>query len=241
MKAITTFALIAASAAAWWLLGPSPLLARSWAVLLSVVLPVVAGAQTRWIGSTETIPRIPVYISSMLSLWILALVTIPVVYLSGVSRADLGLVVPGALFFAGAAVSVTAVSIGILILMSAAGARESPLARRLIPVVRQEKIVFAALSVTAGICEEFVFRGFLLHTFSAVWGGLIAVVLSSIVFGALHAYQQLGGAVRAALLGALLCMPPLLAGTILPSIVAHAAIDLVSGLFLARRLVPEMA
>jgi CAAX protease family protein len=231
----------AAAAAAWFLLAPVPWPARLWGVVVSIVLPVVAGAQVRLIGRPEAVPRIPVYASSMVSLWVLALVTVPVSGLSRFSAADLGLVVPAVWRVIGTAAGVTAVSIGVLFVMSAGGMRESPLARRLIPVSRREKLVFAGLSMTAGICEEFVFRGFLLHTFSMAWGGPIAVAVSSVVFGALHAYQHLGGAVRAALLGALLCVPTLLTGSILPSVIAHAGIDLISGLLLARRFAPEMA
>lgn len=233
--------LAGAAVAAWFVLAPAVWPARLWAVVLSVLLPVLAGRQTRLIGDPETLPRIPVYVSSALSLWVLALLTVVVAFLSRFTLVSLGLIALPALRTLASAGAVTALSIAVLLIMNAARIRESPLATRLIPVSRREKIAFAGLSVTAGICEEFVFRGFLLHTFSTLWGGTVAVALSSVVFGGLHAYQHVGGALRAGLLGALLCMPPLLTGSILPSVIAHAAIDGIAGLFLARRFLSEMA
>jgi membrane protease YdiL (CAAX protease family) len=56
------------------------------------------------------------------------------------------------------------------------------------------------------------------------------------VFGIMHAYQDVGGAARAAILGAVLAVPVVLTGSIVPAMVAHAAIDLTSGLLLARWL-----
>jgi membrane protease YdiL (CAAX protease family) len=230
-----------AAAAAWLALAPTPWPARIWAVLLLVPLPVLASAQTRLIAEPQTVPRIPVYASSAISLWMLAFVTAPVSMLSGFTAADLGLRVPPPGPFLVAAAGVTVAAIAILFIMSAAGIRESPLTRRLIPVSRREKLAFTGLSVTAGICEEFVFRGFLLYILIALRGPTFAVLLSSAAFGWLHAYQHPGGAFRAALLGALLCVPPLVTGSILPAVVAHAAIDIIAGLFLARRLVMRMA
>lgn len=49
--------------------------------------------------------------------------------------------------------------------------------------------VFAILTivVVAPVVEEIVFRGVLLHRFAVKWGPLIAVLLSSVLFGILHA------------------------------------------------------
>ncbi|HEX2729856.1 MAG TPA: CPBP family intramembrane glutamic endopeptidase [Rubrobacteraceae bacterium] len=62
----------------------------------------------------------------------------------------------------------------------------------LLPSTREERWVFAALSVTAGICEEILFRGFLLFYLQDFFLGLplaAAVTVSSIVFGMAHLYQ----------------------------------------------------
>ena len=115
--------------------------------------------------------------------------------------------------------------------------REAPVLRELLPVSGPERSLFVALSATAGICEEIVFRGFLIHALTLATGSVtLALLLSSCVFGVVHAYQSPLGAVRAALLGALLALPLVFHGSIVPAILAHTLIDILSGLWLARWL-----
>ena len=80
-------------------------------------------------------------------------------------------------------------------------------------------------------------RGFLLYALHVATGSaVLAVVLSSGAFAVVHAYQQPLGALRAGLLGAILAVPLLLGHPIYAPILAHAAIDILSGLWLARYL-----
>src|SRR5690606_3911022 len=58
-------------------------------------------------------------------------------------------------------------------------------------------------------------------------------VLSSLVFGVLHAYQGTIGIVRTFLMGSVLATGFVLSGSLWPAIIAHTAIDLVAGLVLA--------
>ena len=66
-----------------------------------------------------------------------------------------------------------------------------------------------------------------------------AALLSSAVFGVLHAYQGWLGMVRTGMLGLLLAAAFLLSGSLWPCIVAHAILDLVAGLLLGDTLVKE--
>ncbi len=53
-----------------------------------------------------------------------------------------------------------------------------------------EQVLWVALSFSAGICEEFVYRGYLQRQFTAWLGGpLQGIAASAIVFGLTHAYQ----------------------------------------------------
>jgi membrane protease YdiL (CAAX protease family) len=133
--------------------------------------------------------------------------------------------------------AVTTAGIAILFGFRLAGVKEPAIVRELMPVTPSERVLFGAVSVSAGICEEIVYRGFLIHVLHGATGSIIlAVIVSSGAFGVAHAYQQPAGALRAALLGLVLAAPLLTTGSILPSIVAHTAIDLLSGLWLARYL-----
>ena len=97
------------------------------------------------------------------------------------------------------------------------------------------------LAPTAGICEEFLYRGFLLSEasgwfHSALWG----IVISSLAFGLAHVYQGVNGMFRAALLGALLAYPVVAVGSLYPSMTAHFLIDAVALLWLGPKfLKPE--
>ena len=226
-----------AALVAWHQLAGVPTAARAWAVVLLVPLPIFLVVQGRALSSLETLPRTEAYVSSIVSLWGLALATAAVSWVSGYGFAELGLLTTGAsstLLLAGA---MTLAGVAVLFAFRFAGVREPRMVRELMPVSTQDRLLFIGVSITAGICEEVVFRGFLIHVLHGATGSLaVALVLSSGVFGIAHAYQQPAGALRAALLGLILAMPLVLHGTILPSILAHAAIDILSGLWLSRYL-----
>lgn len=111
---------------------------------------------------------------------------------------------------------------------------------RLIPRTSREKRLFAGLSVVAGFGEEVAYRGYLLSTLELL--GLspwIAAIVSSAAFGLLHAYQGAAGIVRTGLTGLLLVLPVFATGSLIPSILAHACINLIAGLLIGPRLLAE--
>jgi membrane protease YdiL (CAAX protease family) len=227
--------------ALWFLLHDVPGPARFWAVTLSVLLPVLAAVQVGAARDPESLPRIPAYVSSILSLWFIAAITATVARFSGLDARQLALAPVSAFPLVAWSLAVTFAGLALVFSANRLGFRESDLLRRLLPVSRVEKQVFSGLSVTAGICEELVFRGFLLHVLAGPFGTLGAVVASSAVFGLAHAYQKASGSARAGLLGALLALPVVLTGSLWPSMIAHTAIDIASGVFLTDRLVGKVA
>lgn len=100
--------------------------------------------------------------------------------------------------------------------------------KALLPVTQRERAYYAALAVTAGICEEIVFRGFLLWYLPTVFGlsVLAAVVVSSLIFGLGHLYQGIWGLVATGLAGAGLAGLYLATDSLLFPIVLHALVDL---------------
>jgi hypothetical protein len=53
-----------------------------------------------------------------------------------------------------------------------------------------EIVVWIGVSISAGICEELAFRGFLHRQFHALIGNIgLAVLAQGLVFGLFHAYQ----------------------------------------------------
>lgn len=99
----------------------------------------------------------------------------------------------------------------------------------MLPHTMGELAWFTALSVTAGVCEELIFRGYILWASQSILGLWPAVVLSCLVFALAHAYQGIGGIVKTGLLGAFFMASVLLLGSLLPAMVAHALIDIGQG------------
>jgi len=102
-------------------------------------------------------------------------------------------------------------------------------ASSLIPHTSAEHLAFSWVSITAGICEEFVFRGFLMWYFAVWTGPLPAALISSAIFGFGHIYLGLGQVPRTALVGLIFAAIVLATGSLWPAIVIHAAVDLNSG------------
>ena len=106
--------------------------------------------------------------------------------------------------------------------------------RSLMPQDAQEEATFSWLSITAGICEEILYRGFVLVVLTPLLGTVGAVAVSSIVFGLGHAYQGVGGFAKTSAVGFALAGLTLLSGSLWIPMVVHAALDLNAG-YLARR------
>lgn len=99
----------------------------------------------------------------------------------------------------------------------------------LLPSTRDERRWWWLVCITAGICEEVVYRGFLLHylhvmpwNFSLTW----ALVVSSVIFGIGHLYQGIGNSVMTVVAGFILGCLFLLTGNLMLPIVVHAVMDL---------------
>lgn len=101
------------------------------------------------------------------------------------------------------------------------------------PRTANEAWHFQALSVTAGITEEIVFRGVLIAAFALVMPLWAAVALSLAAFTLPHAYQGPAGLVRVLPTGAVLTAIVLLGGSLWPAIIAHALIDMTAGVTFA--------
>ena len=100
---------------------------------------------------------------------------------------------------------------------------------KMLPHSQSELRWFIAASLTAGICEEFLFRGYLIWAFTPVLGWWGAAVLSLLAFTAGHVYQGRSGALRAALGGGFFTLFVLVSGSLFPAMALHALIDAGSG------------
>jgi uncharacterized protein len=115
------------------------------------------------------------------------------------------------------------------------------LATRLLPGTSIELAAYLALAVTAGICEEFLYRGFAMAALSRA--GIIpwaVVIISSILFGFAHTYQGRSGVLGTALMGLAFGTARFAVQSLVPVAIWHSVVDIVAGIagsryFLAAR------
>jgi len=94
-----------------------------------------------------------------------------------------------------------------------------------------ESALWVVVSLSAGICEEFVFRGYLMRQFAAWFGGWAqGLIASAIVFGIGHAYEGLGPVLTIVVHGVSLGLIALVTKRLVPGMTAHATMDVVAGL-----------
>jgi membrane protease YdiL (CAAX protease family) len=101
--------------------------------------------------------------------------------------------------------------------------------RALVPHDAREWQLFQPLAVTAGVCEELLFRGYLVWILSP-WLGVYGAALASVVmFGLAHSYQGIAFAPRAFAAGVAMALLALVTGSVIPGMLLHAAVDLGGG------------
>jgi CAAX protease family protein len=97
------------------------------------------------------------------------------------------------------------------------------------PATWTERRWWVLVCITAGVCEETLFRGFILHylhVFPWTLNLTLALLLSSAIFGSNHLYQGASGVAGTAIAGLLFGLMFLLNGNLLLPIIFHAALDL---------------
>jgi len=191
-------------------------------------------------------PRRALYLSAAVSQWLLALSGVAVVLVTLGSFRAIGFRAAGLAPFVRWTLLLTSVASVILLISLLLEQRgwwpaESELVHLLLPETRAEKVwCVLVLAPTAALCEEFLYRGYLLSqvsdwTHSSFW----ASAVSSAAFGLAHTYQGLSGMLRAAALGALLAYPVVRLGSIGPSVAAHFLIDAIALVWLGPKMLRE--
>jgi membrane protease YdiL (CAAX protease family) len=99
------------------------------------------------------------------------------------------------------------------------------------PQSAKEMIAWVFLALTAGFCEEFMFRGYLQKQFHAITGSdVAAVAVQAVVFGAAHSYQGAKGAITITVYGALFGILAVHRQSLRPGMIQHAMQDSFAGL-----------
>jgi uncharacterized protein len=102
----------------------------------------------------------------------------------------------------------------------------------LLPQGWAEKVLWIAVSVSAGICEELAFRGYFQRQFAALshsrW---IALFVQAVLFGISHGYQGIEACARITVFGLLFGVLALWRRSLRPGMVGHAWGDIAGGIF----------
>ncbi len=98
------------------------------------------------------------------------------------------------------------------------------------PQNRWELLLFMVVALTAGICEEIMFRGYLQQQFAS-WtrSTSIGVFLSAVIFCVGHAYQGWFLALQVGVLGLMLGILAAWRKSLRPGMLAHGMQDIISG------------
>ncbi|MGH9743683.1 MAG: CPBP family intramembrane glutamic endopeptidase [Candidatus Acidiferrum sp.] len=183
--------------------------------------------------------RLALYFSTIAFQWLAVAVVSWRAWARGLSLEELGLVVHGLGKILLASIVGAAILSGLQWLNLRRMGRSSgksraflqELAKRIFPQSRKELLPFLALAVTAGLCEEFLYRGFamaaLLRAGLPIWS---VALLSSVLFAMAHLYQGRGGIVGTFLVGAIFAAARIAYSGIAPVVFWHIAIDAVAGL-----------
>jgi len=209
---------------------------------LAVVWPAVALHQHRGYQARVRagVPgaRLAAYAMGVITQWLLAATVVALWIHLARQWTDIGLVRPAG-WQGWAATAVALVIGGLLFAQSAMVARRPETHAQvraavanyaeLLPVRRSDLSGFSALSITAGVCEELLFRGYLVWVLShwlGAWGAQGGALL---VFGVAHAYLGRGAVIRALIAGAVAAGLYVWSGSLIPSMLFHALLDLSSG------------
>lgn len=112
---------------------------------------------------------------------------------------------------------------------------------KIMPRSNSEMLAYAALACTAGISEEFLYRGFVFTAFVRMFvnygpPNALAAILSAGWFSLAHLYQGRRGIITTFVVGLIFATVRIWTGSLIPAVAAHVGIDLVAGICVSRFL-----
>jgi membrane protease YdiL (CAAX protease family) len=101
----------------------------------------------------------------------------------------------------------------------------------LLPKSPSESFTWIVVSLSAGVCEELVYRGYLQRQLWNLTSSLsLALVLQAVIFGCGHIYQGWKPALVTAIYGLIFGLVAAWRRSVIPGAIAHAVVDVLGGL-----------
>lgn len=205
---------------------------------------------------TKKNERIKYYYKTIISLWVPTLLILGFILFTEISFEQIGLKIPAInTVTLGATTSYILLALGALymcfVLYFIIGYKFSEKLRQnllkkkteeweksvvspILPVSKKEKKVWNYVSLTAGITEEIIYRGFLIFVLSYLFPNLsiwIVILFAALLFGLGHTYQGFwAGVVRTTLFGVLFSSLYIILDSIIPLIILHFLVDYIAKL-----------
>jgi len=223
--------------------------------LLSLFLVVLSPAWVAWdrprfarrVAADPVNARTKEYIWHIASQWALTLGLIAAWWWAGRPMRDIGVLLPEtasawwwSLLIAGAGIALFCQQAFSVLRSPDAQAKvrthieSQPGVRTAMPSTPREARVFIGIAISAGICEEILYRGYLLWYFQSLVPVGVAIAAAIVAFGVGHAYQGVQGIIGTGIAGAIAMAVYLLTGSLLAPMVLHAGLDLVNGFAIYR-------
>jgi membrane protease YdiL (CAAX protease family) len=211
-----------------------------WTVIIS---PVAIQRIARYLRShtpNASIARQRGYTVSIVVAWLTTGIIALVGLLSDRSAASIGLTIRNlhreavtiGLAFVAGAVILTTIGTGYMRHSLTRSAESRRLARNLVgtlPQTGRERLLYAGMGISAGVCEEIVFRGFgitYIRWLIPDASRLFIIVIIAIAFGFVHHPQGRQTVQYNTVMGGVFAWVTLSTGTLVPAMIVHALIDL---------------
>ena len=229
------------------------------ALLFAVVIPLFAVFKSqpklkKIQFNTKT--KISVYLSNSISLWIGAIIIVVLWLVQGRTFEQIGLslnkISAGMLSVGLISFFILAYLSDLLIKFKIQSEREKLIDKwqKDIPFLPSKKIelkYFYLLALSAGVCEEIIFRGFLINYFVGLFGNetsglILAVLLPGLIFALSHIYQGWNAVFKIILMAVIFGALFILMKSLWPLIILHTLVDVFSGMAaysLLSKVVPE--
>jgi membrane protease YdiL (CAAX protease family) len=221
-------------------------------LFLGIIVPWRGdGRMKRLLSKPEltTADRLSLYASTIVFQWLIVAVVAWRCVARGVGPDELGLAAANSWQVAWTSIALT----GLLCFNQVAGLRKVSrmpegnrgslfaITEKIMPRTPKEILVYAALACTAGISEEFLYRGFVFMAFVRMIVNFgppngLAAILSSAWFSLAHLYQGRRGIVTTFVVGLIFVSIRIWTGSLIPAVIAHIGIDLVVGICASRFL-----
>jgi hypothetical protein len=212
-------------------------------VVLAVLFPLRAGTfgfRRIQLASPEARPRVrlAVYRQALVIQWTLALAALGLWVAGRREWAGIGLVPVFGWGLGGVVAGMIVMAFAVLRQRRQALGDDEALERLrfrmrrlelMLPHSREELAFFFKLSITAGVCEELLYRGYLIWYLTHWLSIGPAAALASLVFGIGHVYQGWRGVITTGLVGAFFAATYIITGSLYAGMVMHALMDAHSG------------